>query len=245
VVTSAHRVGSCSRSRSRSRCVNPTGEPPIARTPVHRRWLILTALAIGGLALGVLFFAGLAAKERDNRFCVGCHLHDEKFERLLAEAPTDLAGGHHAKDGTVGCIACHGGADPVMRLRVWAVAGFDTMKFLAGVYAEPTDMRLPFRDGECRQCHTPILESRRAPASEPPSSASARSDAASAEAVYGADPQEEGRGQTAFHAIRDHDTVDVRCVRCHAAHTTDGHAGSGFLATPRVQPICRECHPTF
>lgn len=202
--------------------------------------------AVGGVGLGALFLAGLAAKERDNRFCVACHLHDGKYERLVASAPTDLAGDHHAKDRTVGCIACHGGADPVMRLRVWAVAGLDTVKFLAGAYAEPTHMRLPLRDRECRQCHTPILRrGQAAPAPAPTPSATVTSDAASTEAVYGADPQQEGRGATAFHAIRDHDTVDVRCVRCHTVHTTDGDADSRFLTPSRVQAICRECHPAL
>lgn len=196
--------------------------------------------------MAILFLAGLAAKERDNRFCVSCHLHDEKFERLLARVPTDLAGGHYARDSSVGCIGCHGGADYAMRFRVWAVAGFDTVKFLTGVYAEPTHMRLPLRDADCRQCHTPIVErARLAVALERPSAVPAPNDVASAEAIYGAQPQEEGRGQTAFHAIRDHDTADVRCVRCHTAHTTDGQAATGFLTTSRVEPVCRECHQAF
>ena len=38
----------------------------------------------GAIVCAALFLAGLAAKERDNRFCVSCHLHDEKFGRLTA-----------------------------------------------------------------------------------------------------------------------------------------------------------------
>src|SRR5439155_328531 len=79
----------------------------------------------GALLLGTLFLTALAAKERDNRFCVSCHLHDEKFLRLTASEATDLAGFHHRKKADVGCIACHGGADPLMRAKVWTVAGFD------------------------------------------------------------------------------------------------------------------------
>src|SRR5207249_6442242 len=94
---------------------------------------------------------------RDNRFCVACHLHDEKFMRLLVLPPKDLAGLHHERDPSVGCIACHGGHGTRMRMAVRTVAALDTLKFLAGAYREPTHMKLPLRDAECRPCHTPIV----------------------------------------------------------------------------------------
>src|SRR5262249_7051248 len=123
------------------------------------RWLAIgMAWMVGAAVFALLFLSGLAAKERDNRFCVACHLHDEKFRRLTTATPTDLAGFHHARDTTVGCIACHGGSDLHTRLTVWGVAGFDTVRFLVGAYREPTAMRLPLRDADCRQCHTPILK---------------------------------------------------------------------------------------
>ena len=172
-----------------------------------------------------MFLAGLAAKERDNRFCVSCHLHDEKFSRLIAATGTDLAGFHHQRKADVGCIACHGGADAAMRLEVWAVAGFDTLRFLAGAYAEPTHMRLPLRDAECRQCHTPILRPR-----------------AADQGTFATEAETEGRGGTSYHAIREHETVKIACVRCHTSHTTDSDAGNRFIAKARVRPICRECH---
>lgn len=167
------------------------------------------------LLLLALFLTALAARERDNRFCIACHLHEEKLGRLVAAAPSDLAGAHHAADRQVGCIACHGGADPVMRARVWIGAGFDTLRFLAGTYREPTAMRLALRDRECRQCHAPVR-----PAGAPAPASG-----------------------FAFHAIQDHDAVDVRCVRCHTTHTTDGDAGAWFLSRDRMAPICRDCHP--
>ena len=128
-----------------------------------RRFAVSVATISGAFILATLFLVGLAAKERDDRFCVACHLHDEKFERLTASSASDLAGLHHNKKAEVGCIACHGGADLDMRLRVWTVAGIDTLKFLVGRYREPDHMRLPLRDLECRQCHTPILKPATAP----------------------------------------------------------------------------------
>lgn len=205
-----------------------------------RRWL-LGGLAggVGTLLLGSAFLAGLAAKERDNRFCVSCHLHEAKFTRLVAASATDLAGSHHVQDRRVGCIACHGGADSVMRLRVWAVAGFDTLKFLAGTYGEPSGMQLRLRDGDCRQCHTPIRQA--APPADPPD-ATPPATATGAEAGYMTEAPAPSGGQISFHTFRGHDGVDVRCVACHTAHTTDSTAAEHFLSRPTVEPICRECH---
>lgn len=182
----------------------------------------------GALLCGTLFLAGLSAKERDNRFCVACHLHDSKFSRLIAATATDLAGFHYQRKAEVGCIACHGGAGAARHLQVWAVAGFDTLGFLAGLYAEPTHMRLPLRDVECRQCHTPILGTR-----------------ATEEATFAAEVETEGRGGTAYHAIREHGTVRIACVRCHTSHTTGTAAGDHFIAKVKIGPICRECHKEF
>jgi predicted CXXCH cytochrome family protein len=47
---------------------------------------------------------------------------------------------------------------------------------------------------------------------------------------------------TSYHAIRDHDGVNVRCVRCHRSHTTDSDARNRFISKAIVLPICRECH---
>jgi predicted CXXCH cytochrome family protein len=207
---------------------------------------VLWPACLAGAFLVVgLFFAGLAAKERDNRFCVACHLHDTKFARLIDARPTDLGGFHHAKDARVGCIACHGGGDTAMLFKVWALAGLDTVRFLAGAYEEPTRMRLALRDAECRQCHMPILRPRRAPGAA--GSAQVRSAAGGAaldpadESTFAAEAETEGRGET-YHAIREHDTVDVRCVRCHTAHTTDSDAGNRFISRPRTVTVCRGCH---
>ncbi len=183
----------------------------------------LGLLAGGAVVFTVLFLVALAAKERDNSFCIACHLHEEKYTRFLAPAAVDLAAAHNPKQ-SFRCIDCHGGADLPMRLRVWAVAAGDTAKFFAGRYREPDHMRLPLRDKDCRQCHTPILKS----------------------ALVALTPEQEealeGRTGDSYHAIRDHDTVKIACVRCHTTHTGDGEARFKFLSRPRLLPLCRDCH---
>ena len=115
-------------------------------------------------------------------------------------------------------------------------------------------MRLPLRDAECRQCHTPILVYRVVPpgptdvtakpaqTSGPASVVSPRAIDPSDESTFAAEAATEGRGGTSYHAIREHDTVRTTCVRCHTSHTTDGEAGDRFITKARVQPVCRECH---
>jgi hypothetical protein len=114
-----------------------------------------------------------------------------------------------------------------MRFKVWAVAGWDTVKFLAGRYQEPDHMRLPLRDKDCRHCHTPILKS--APVALTPEQEEAL----------------EGRMGDSYHAIRDHDRVKLACIRCHLTHTTDSGTRLKFVSRARVLPLCRECHPSI
>jgi predicted CXXCH cytochrome family protein len=203
-----------------------------------QRLAVGVAAIIGTFIVGVLFLAGLAAKERDDRFCVACHLHDEKFERLTASSTADLAGLHHNKKPEIGCIACHGGADLDMRLRVWTVAGIDTLKFLVGRYREPDHMRLPLRDVECRQCHTPILK----PPAAPKASEATRTVGPTADSTFAAEAASEGRAGTSYHEIREHDTVKVKCITCHVSHVTGSDATNRFIVRARVVPVCRECH---
>ena len=207
--------------------------------PSRRRLAYGIAGGVAALVTAGAFLAGLSAKERDNRFCVSCHLHEAKFGRLVGAPVTDLAGFHHAKDGRLGCIACHGGADPMMRVRVWSLAAFDTVKFLVGTYEEPTRMRLPLRDVDCRQCHTPILKESAAVAV--PATRSTP-EAAGAEASYMMEAPTGPGARISFHAFREHEAVNVRCVACHTAHTTDSASTEQFLSRPVVEPICRGCH---
>ena len=164
------------------------------RAATVRRTLAWGVAALAGLAVFVplFFFVWLAAKERDNNFCVSCHLHEEKFKRFTSVPLTDLTGPHHAKD--VRCIDCHGGADFPMRLRVWTVAGIDTLRYLVGRYREPDQMRLPLRSKECSRCHTPILKSAAAVSAEEEEST-------------------EGRAGNTYHAIQAHGTVRITCLR--------------------------------
>jgi predicted CXXCH cytochrome family protein len=192
---------------------------------MRRRTLGWCAVALaGGVLIAGLSLVALAATERNDNFCVACHLHEEKFKRFTSVPSTDLTGPHHAKD--VRCIDCHGGADLPMRARVWTNAALDTGRFLIRRYGEPDHMKLQLRVKECAQCHTPILKRQQTMAPDQ-------------------EEAQEGRAGNAYHEIRPHDAVRMTCVRCHATHTTDGDPKAQFIARKRVEPICRECHATL
>lgn len=182
--------------------------------PLWRGGLLILCV----VGLPILFLGALAKKEQDDRFCIACHLHEEKFTRFRAPAPSDLAGAHHLAKKSLRCIDCHGGADLGMGLRVRAVAGLDTVRFLTGRYREPEQMRLPLRDQECKQCHNPIVPPRPVEQEE----------------------MSEGRGDS-YHEINEHRTVKTPCVDCHTSHT-QGEARFDFVDRNRITPICRDCH---
>lgn len=184
-------------------------------------WLAGTVMLAGVLCLPIAYGGFLYKTEQDDRFCVACHLHEEKFLRFQARvAAADLAGAHRVARQAVRCIDCHGGADFAMRLRVWGVAAFDTLRFLVGLHAEPTGMRLPLRDAECRQCHNPIVQ------------VTLEQEAAT-----------EGRGDS-YHAITEHRTVRTACVACHTSHTL-GEGRLQFIDRKIVLPLCRACHESI
>lgn len=184
-------------------------------------WLAGAVLLAGLLCLLIAYGGILYKKEQDDRFCVSCHLHEEKFVRFQARpSATDLVGAHHVSRQAVRCIDCHGGADFRMRLRVWGVALADTVRFLAGRYQEPIKMRLPFRNAECQQCHDPIIRM------------TLEEEAAT-----------EGRGDS-YHAIAEHRTVRTACIACHTSHTP-GEKRLQFIDRKLVLPLCRACHETI
>ena len=176
---------------------------------------------------GWILLAGLVAApagwlasdrlERDNRFCVACHLpdgsvlHDRKRADFAASPATSLVAAHARAEPEFLCIQCHGGASAWNKLRVKTVAARDALRWLIRSFEEPQQMRHPLWDEDCVQCH----------------------------AAW--DP---GRTDD-FHAIGDHNVVDFayRCVECHRAHPTDGtDPALGFLIREQVTPICLACH---
>jgi hypothetical protein len=176
-------------------------------------------LVLGGAAAPLGWF-GSDWLERNDEFCVACHLsenvplHEAKLEEFRADPAANLVAAHRAAEEGLGCIDCHGGASFVNKLRVKTVAARDAAKWLIGSFDEPDHMKHPLWDEDCRQCHRTYAPAR----------------------------------EDDFHALADHNVVDFdhRCVGCHRAHPTQGvSADLDFLDQDVVLPICRNCHEEF
>lgn len=126
--------------------------------------------------------------ERHDRFCVACHLHEQKYKEFTApvSGQVSLAAKHHASKG-VRCIDCHGGEGVFGRAAVLTLAAADTLKYVSGWYREPERLRVPLSDRACTKCHEATLV---------PTGAYA----------------------TAYHALTPHATLPIACIACHAVH---------------------------
>ena len=201
--------------------------------------MAVALLAIGALA-GATGFLVTDALERRNDFCNACHLPDGTPLHIAirqdfdARPPRTLAAAHAAEaspgSGGFRCIDCHGGAGPVERVWVKALAARDALVYVLGHFEEPDGMRFPLSDGLCRSCHPRFDHEAEAVERE-------------AEA---AEPEEEAvaSGQP-FHALPVHNrALGVRCVACHRAHDP-GDPALDFLDPATVRPLCADCHPEF
>jgi formate-dependent nitrite reductase cytochrome c552 subunit len=190
------------------------------------------ALAVAALLAAVV--AGPAGwlvsdrLERDNDFCVACHLpdgsrlHAAKRKDLGHWPPATLAAAHGMAGVREGgalrgfrCIDCHGGTGALGRARVKLLSARDALLYASGRFGEPEVMGWPLRDDDCRRCHEGFEE--RAPAP-------------------GADP--------AFHELAVHNAaLGVACVDCHLVHDAGALPEHDFLHPEHVRARCAACHP--
>jgi len=161
--------------------------------------------------------------ERDDDFCTSCHiapgqpLHASIRRSFDGEPAATLAAGHRGRrDADFHCIDCHGGVGWRGRVRVKALAAKDAFFYVIGDFEEPTRMRWPLRDEDCRQCH----------------------------ATFDAGIGEERRSQE-FHRLALHNAaLGVDCVECHRAHAA-GNPDGNFLRAPEVRRQCARCHSEY
>ncbi|GIX49213.1 MAG: hypothetical protein KatS3mg131_3424 [Candidatus Tectimicrobiota bacterium] len=179
----------------------------------RRYWL---SFLVGGPLLGLTAFGGGVVVtdrlEQNNRFCISCHLHQQKYreyhpvqgERLTLAAAHNLEGERHVK-----CIDCHIGATLVDKVAIKALAARDTVAFFLGAYKEPDHLRYELGNRTCLKCHP----------------------------TGGKNPEDKG----AFHNPPYHDNMPLLCYRCHAVHP-QAPAETGYLRREAVRPLCDACH---
>ena len=183
--------------------------------------LLLAAAPVAGAAA---FAAGLAVTdhlERDNGFCISCHLsgetrlHQVKYDTFfpIAGRTTTLAATHHGPgDEPFRCVDCHNGATFTDKLRIKAQAARDSLAYLLGEFEEPEHMRLALGNRLCLKCHD----------------------------TAGRNPED----PTAFHNAVHHTDMPLVCYTCHTVHRP-ATPETRFLTRATVQPLCDDCHAQF
>ncbi len=110
------------------------------------------------LAFGIVsFLASVKVTdylERDNRFCIACHLHEQILDNFLTSTPLVTMAAAHYDKGEVKCIDCHEGATVTDKLIVKGIAGWDTVRYFAGSFKEPDHLLYDLGDRTCLKCHT-------------------------------------------------------------------------------------------
>jgi nitrate/TMAO reductase-like tetraheme cytochrome c subunit len=199
------------------------------REPGRARGLarVAVAVAVAGAASASAGWLVTDRLERDNDFCIACHLdaetplHVEKHRDLTALPAATLSAAHGQarvagrEDGAFRCIDCHGGTGALGRSRVKLLAAKDALWYGTGRFDEPDAMRWPLWDEDCRKCHARFEEA-------------------------GAAAEER------FHALAVHNrALGVACVACHLAHDPGGLPDHDFLHPVHVRAQCERCHPEF
>jgi nitrate/TMAO reductase-like tetraheme cytochrome c subunit len=197
------------------------------RSRLQPRGLVLVALVV--VVSGPVGWVGSDALERSNDFCTACHIDQNvplhiDIRRDLDRRPARSLAASHAvhmpdarqEDPTMRCIDCHGGVGLVGRARIKLLAARDALVWLSGTAREPTEMRHPLVDADCRQCHQSYAV--RVDESAP----------------------------TAFHELTVHNVdLGMSCVTCHTTHEQGGDAAFYFLKPQDVRSRCAHCHSEF
>jgi nitrate/TMAO reductase-like tetraheme cytochrome c subunit len=193
-----------------------------------RRLRLLGLVTLGLAGLGVASWTGSDRLERENEFCLSCHLTPEvrlhdSIGRDFEHRPAASLAARHAQvaaaDREEGflCIDCHGGTSWPGRLRVKLMAASDAFWYGTGHFEEPERMAWRLWDEDCRKCHTSLGEAGSASWDERP-----------------------------FHEGLGHDeNLGVACVECHRVHDPGVDPEASFLRESHVRTQCARCHSDF
>jgi nitrate/TMAO reductase-like tetraheme cytochrome c subunit len=190
---------------------------------LRRRATLLAAAALGLVGLGAVSWSASDRVERENSFCLSCHLtpevrlHDAVGRDFAERPPASLAARHAEAEADFRCIDCHGGTSWPGRLRVKLSAASDAFWYVSGHFDEPDRMTTPLWDEDCRKCH-PSLGEKHA----------------------------RDWDSISFHEVVAHrENLGVACVDCHRVHDTDVDPEASFLHAGHVREQCASCHSDF
>lgn len=108
-------------------------------------------MVLSFLFIGFIYVPHL---EKDNTFCLSCHLHKKKYNDFLSGEKGKTLSARHGKEKGFLCIDCHVGPGLTGRLKATMLGASNAAVFLSTMYEEPKVMRSKMGDGHCIKCHT-------------------------------------------------------------------------------------------
>ena len=118
---------------------------------------VMAAIAIWAV-FQVSFTGALVHLERQDGFCIACHLHEQKDRDMHAPAREigQLTALHFEKG--VGCADCHREPGPLGRVMTLYTLGVrDAASYLFTDFREPERLTTHIKNGTCIECHAETL----------------------------------------------------------------------------------------
>ena len=121
-------------------------------TKWKKNLLLLTGfIVLSFLFIGLFYVPHL---EKDNKFCLSCHLHQKIYDDFLSAEKVKTLSSKHGKNRGFICIDCHVGPGITGRIKATILGASNTVVFLTTMYEEPKEMRIKMGDEHCMKCHT-------------------------------------------------------------------------------------------
>jgi nitrate/TMAO reductase-like tetraheme cytochrome c subunit len=207
------------------------------KPPPRKKLFRFTSVLIGIVALGILVAAGgftfAATQETHDSFCASCHTQPEStfFQRSIDPQAVDLASYHTTQQAR--CIDCHSGPGIEGRMRAELLGAHNALAWYTGTAVQPAKLTVPIQDANCLKCHQDVTQRGYTPK----------------QAVtiigQGRRGEEEG-GRNHWHELLARWQAAASnagtCTSCHAGHTTDGTAQTGFENAQTTNSVCEACH---
>ena len=121
-------------------------------TKLKKNLFTLTGLMVVGLLFLELFY--VPHLEKDNKFCLSCHLHKKIYDDFLSVRKGKTLSSRHGKEKGFICIDCHVGPGLIGRINASILGASNAVTFLTTRYKEPGEMKSKMGDEHCIKCHT-------------------------------------------------------------------------------------------
>ncbi|MEJ2570513.1 MAG: hypothetical protein P8Y98_08220 [Anaerolineales bacterium] len=196
----------------------------------------MAGILVLGFVLAASGFVFAASKESHDPFCASCHTQPEStfFERSLDVDAVDLASFHTQE--TTRCIDCHSGPGVLGRMRAELMGARNALAWFTHTAMQPAPLTVPIRDENCLKCHQDVIQRGYSPKHPL--------------AIVSGDGHGEREGEedasNHWHELlarwQAYRSDAGTCTSCHAGHTTDGTAETGYENAAITRAVCEACH---